>query len=176
MSNAIAPVQAPKPPEVSPQHRISGKVRVAIEAMVWQGLNRAQAAEAAGLKDNSLYVAFRRPEVKAHYLRECEVLRTSQRSRNIHRLVEIRDAAENLPAVNAIKTLDPELGMDAERLGRMSNQEQPGLTIIIAPAEPRKPVTIESSPMIPVPQPAQQLPEPEEPAREEPFFRPPRRW
>jgi hypothetical protein len=30
------------------------------------------------------------------------VLRSTERARNIHRLVEIRDAANNMPAVNAI--------------------------------------------------------------------------
>lgn len=63
------------------EYRISRKVRTAIEAMVWGGLKRHEAAERAGMKDNSLYVALRKPDVKALYLAECEVLRLSGRAR-----------------------------------------------------------------------------------------------
>jgi hypothetical protein len=68
---------------------VNGKNRVAIEAMVWDGLTRAEAAEKAGLKDHALYCALAKPHVKAFYLRQLEVLRTSERARNIHTLVEV---------------------------------------------------------------------------------------
>src|ERR1700692_4916187 len=37
--------------------RMTARVRAAIETMVWQGLKRDEAAKAAVMKDNSLYVA-----------------------------------------------------------------------------------------------------------------------
>jgi hypothetical protein len=104
----------------------SSIVRKAIELMVWEGYDRATAAKAAGMLPKSLYYAFRKTHVKQFYLAELEVLRTSERSRNIHRLCEIRDAANNMPAVVAAKTLE---GMDegAARPGSPS----PGVTIRI---------------------------------------------
>lgn len=95
--------------------------------MVWQGLKRAQAAESAGLKDHSLYVALTHPHVKAYYLQQCEVLRTSERARNIHRLIEIREAADNMPAVHAIRDLmaEPDQTLAARA------QQLPGFTIVI---------------------------------------------
>ena len=64
---------------------------------------------------------------------------------NIHRLVEIRDAADNIPAVQAIKTIEQ---LDAEAVARpMSNQATPGVTIIIqneVTAEPRAPFSCNS--------------------------------
>lgn len=86
--------------------RVTAKERTAIAAMVWDGLPRRAAAEKAGILEHSLYKALRKPSVKAHYLAELEVLRSSERARNIHRLTEIRDAADNMPAVQAIKLLE----------------------------------------------------------------------
>jgi hypothetical protein len=69
------------------------------------------------------------------------VLRTSERARNIHRLAEIRDAANNMPAVQAIKALeemrDPAAGA--------KHQPTPGLVIHVVATE-AKPVTIDVSP------------------------------
>lgn len=126
--------------EQQPTTKISGKVRAAIDAMVWQALPRKQAAEAAGISEHGLYKAFRKPPVRAAYLAELEVLRTSERSRNIHRLTEIRDAADNMPAVNAIKLLE-QIDSDAPTAGTV---RQAGITIVIqGTSEPRITQTIE---------------------------------
>ena len=95
--------------------RVTRKVREAVHAMVWLGLNRADAAKHAGLRDHSLYVAFRKPHVKALYLQELEVLRTSERARNFHVLCEVRDQTTNQMArVNAVKALE-QVDDDVER-------------------------------------------------------------
>lgn len=117
-------------PVIGPKHRITAKVRTAIDAMVWQGLTRDKAAEAAGLKDHSLYVAFRSPHVKAYYLNELEVLRTSERARNINRLCEIRDAANNMPAVNAIKALE-QIEDDRGSISGSSRHQVPGVIVVV---------------------------------------------
>lgn len=107
----------------------TGKVRKAIELMVFEGHQRKDAALAAGIKDKSLYNALAKPHVKHFYNRLLEVLRTSARARNFHRLEEIREQSTNpMAAVNAIKTLEsladtPPLGSSAPRL--------PGLVFII---------------------------------------------
>jgi hypothetical protein len=94
--------------------------------MVWQGLERADAAAQSGMTDHSLREALRKPHVKAHYLELREVLRLSALAKNIHALVEIRDQKDNHTArVAAIKTLEtlnddaPPAAGQAQRAGVM---------------------------------------------------------
>jgi hypothetical protein len=109
---------------------VTGKVKAAIEAMVWQGLKRDQAAQLAGMKDNSLYVAFRRPEVKAFYLAQCEMLRLSGKARRIHRLNEMVEQDDNKAAVvNAAMALE-RMG-DDNPASSLNNSRSPGVVVII---------------------------------------------
>lgn len=109
--------------------RVTGKLRAAIDLMVWQALTRADAAKQAGITEHGLYSAFRKPHVKAHYLSELEVLRTSERARNIHTLVEVRDQTTNQMArVQAVKELEQSAETQARSTGSLS---LPGLTIQI---------------------------------------------
>lgn len=88
--------------------RVTGKLRKAIDFMVWEGskADLQSAAAHAEMTTHSLRCALERPHVKAYYNQQIEVLRTSERARNIHRAVKIRDAAENMPAMHAIRYLD----------------------------------------------------------------------
>jgi hypothetical protein len=113
--------------------------------MVWQGLTRCEAAQAAGLQDESLRIALAKPHVIAALRREMEVLRLSERPRNIHRLAQIRDAADNMPAVNAIKALE-EIDDIAARAAT-SLQRAPGLQIVIMPAATPQPPVIDAKPV-----------------------------
>jgi hypothetical protein len=61
-------------------------------------------------------------------MRGLQVLRVGERASNIHRLCEIRDAADNMPAVNAIKTLEQ---LDAEAISRPASQTSPGIVLRI---------------------------------------------
>ena len=115
--------------------------RKAIELMVWEGHHRDDAAKAAGMLPKSLYNALRKHHVRAYYLAQLEVLRTSERARNIHRLCEIRDAANNMPAVQAIKTL--EALTDDMPAGGGGQQRTPGLVIQIVNA-PQAPAAVRS--------------------------------
>jgi hypothetical protein len=140
-TNAAIPTddRPAKPPMLSKAGRtltVTRKVKAAIEAMVWQGLKRSEAAASAGLKDHALYVALRSPHVKMHYLAECEVLRTSGRARRIHRLEAMLEQDDNKAAViNAALALDR---MEPEQAGTRGSQSQPGLTIVInTPAQPQ---------------------------------------
>lgn len=116
--------------------KITGKVRTAIQSMVWQGLKRDEAAEKAGIKDNSLYVALRRPDVKAFYLAELDVLRTSERARNIHALVDVRDTGTNqMATVAAVKALEQ---MSDETGGNAGGTTSPGVVIQIINGAPER--------------------------------------
>jgi len=138
VSPAIASNKASKPAETL---RISGRNKLAIDAMVYEGLNRKQAAEKAGLKDHALYVALTKPHVKAYYMRQLDVLRTSERARNIHTLAEVRDQTSNqmarVQAVKALEHID-----DDQQVNRGANS-LPGLQIVVmtGPQQPTIDVT-----------------------------------
>ena len=120
---------APRPGDRSAPMQVTGRLKVAIDAMVWQGLTRTEAAAQAGFKLESLHSAFGKPHVRQYYTNALHVFRTSERARNIHRLTEIRDAANNMPAVQAIRAL--ELMDEIELGGRPGAQQIPGFVIQI---------------------------------------------
>jgi hypothetical protein len=101
-------------------------VRTAIDAMIYDRCTRAQACKRAGFTERALYLALEKPEVAVYFNRSLQVLRAGERPANIHRLCEIRDAADNMPAVNAIKTLEQ---LDAEAVARPAGQISPGIVI-----------------------------------------------
>lgn len=109
---------------------VTGKNRAAIEAMVWEGLKRPDAAVKAGLTDHSLYVAMTKPHVKAFYLAQCEMLRLSGKARRIHRLNEMVEQNDNKAAViNAALALE---GMGSDNpSSSLNNQRSPGVVIQI---------------------------------------------
>lgn len=127
------PPAAAKPEEPV---RITAKIRAAIDAMVWHALPRKDAAAKAGISEHGLYKALRKPPVRALYLSELEVLRTSERARNIHRLIAIRDKADNMPAVQAIDRLER-----LEEQGSISRaaQQLPGFVIVVQSQSPHMP-------------------------------------
>ena len=87
--------------------RVTGKLYKAVEAMVWEGASRKEAAQAASLTDHGLRQALRRPHVLAFYLAECEVLRTSGRAKRLHRLEALAAQDDNRnAAVAAIKVAE----------------------------------------------------------------------
>src|SRR5262245_11767588 len=75
--------------------RISTKVREAVRLMVEEGLNRATAAERVGLRDNSLYIALRKPDVCSYRNELMRALRESEASRTISRAAKLADTAES---------------------------------------------------------------------------------
>jgi hypothetical protein len=81
--------------------KVTGKLKIAIETMVWSGACRADAAKVSGLTDHSLRSALKKPHVKAAYLAELEVLRLSARARAFHRLVELSEQNDNKGAAVA---------------------------------------------------------------------------
>lgn len=129
------PTQPPAIPDdqrkQSRKLQVTGRLKVALECMVWEGLKRDDAATKAGLTVHALYSALRKPHVKAEYLAQCEVLRTSGRARRIHRLEEISEATSNLNAsVQAIRSLDAPDGGNSS-IGSGTSAASPGVTIHI---------------------------------------------
>jgi hypothetical protein len=126
--------------------RMTVRVREAVSLMVWRGLKRDEAAKAIGLRDNSLYVALRKPDVRAFYLEECETLRLSGRARRLHRLEALAEQDRNVAgAVAAIKAAE-QLEDDDHALGRGPRAVVPGLVIVINNNKNHAPPAIDITP------------------------------
>jgi hypothetical protein len=121
----------------SAPHHVTGKLRTAIERMVWQGDKRADAAAGAGMTDHGLRSALRKSHVKAAYLAELDLLRTSERARSVHALVDVRDASDNAMArVAAAKELERSA---VEQVPYAGAPIRPGLVIVVLPAAQASP-------------------------------------
>jgi hypothetical protein len=131
---------------------VSGKLKVAIDLMLFGDgsasgpSRRADAAKAAGMTDHGLREAFKKPHVRAYYNVGLEILRTSERARNISALAKVRDASENdMAKVSAAKALEQlaepngpgGAGGGRARAGYMIDLgETPGVVINIIPPPP----------------------------------------
>jgi hypothetical protein len=125
---------APRPPlqainKPTKALKIGKKLFHAIECMIFEGLELSDAAQAADMTTFALRQAFGRPHVIAHHKARREVLRAAASSKNILRLTQIRDAADNMPAVNAIKALE-DLGSE-QGGARGTSSSSPGIVIRI---------------------------------------------
>ena len=118
--------------------KVTGKLKVAIDAMVWEGLTRPDAAKQAGLTDHGVRTAFGKPHVKGYYRQQIEMLRTSELARNIRTYVDVRDNSGNAMArIAAAKALDGQ--SDQQPVSAVTRA--PGVVVIIqqggsAPLEP----------------------------------------
>lgn len=145
----LATIEQPTRQAIEAQDRskplqVTGKLKRALEAMVWEGARRNEAAEKAGMTDHSLRSALKKPHVKRHYLAELDVLRTSERARNIHTLAEVRDQKSNQMArVQAVKALE-QLADDEPT--QSARSRVPGVTIIIAGAAPQTTHLVQNDP------------------------------
>ena len=163
------------PIERSRPLQVTGRLRAAIDAMVWRGLTRDQAAEAAGIKPHSLYCAFKKSHVLAHYRGELGALRESTRARNFHRLDAIAETSGNdMAKVSAIRGMEQ---IDHDERTRPLGNVSCGVTIrIVQPA----PGSISSAPDVIDVAPSHtiehQAPEPARDVHGNPIFDPRPRW
>ena len=105
-------------------------VKTAIDALMYDRCNRAEACERAGITERSLYLALEKPEVAEYFNAALVLLRQGERPRNIHRLAEIRDAGTGTPAVNAIRALEL-LAEHDDRPDAPTRRQLPGLVVVI---------------------------------------------
>jgi hypothetical protein len=118
--------------------QIRGKLLHVLNAMVWDGLELAEAARNFKMTAFAIRKAMAKPHVQAYLRSERQVLRESLSPRNIHRLREIRDAADNMPAIQAIRTLEQ---MGDDQPGASSGASaSPGITIRIINTQPAAPM------------------------------------
>jgi hypothetical protein len=122
---------------------VSGKLKIAIDLML-EGSRRPDAATAAGLKDHSVREAMKKAHVRAYWNHGLQVLRESERARNIITLVAVRDGeghSNPIARVSAAKALeqiaDPALpggsggGRRSGYLIDLREEQAPGLVIVV---------------------------------------------
>jgi hypothetical protein len=110
---------------------VTGKLKAALEFMVWEGLKYQDAATKAGLAASSVRFALRKPHVLQHYNAELAALRTSARALNFHRLDKIADDSKNdMARVAAVKALEL-ISDQADERQRPGAAILPGLQIVI---------------------------------------------
>jgi hypothetical protein len=123
---------------------VTGKLKIAIELMVWSAARRAEAAENAGLTDHSLRAALKKPHVLRFYQEELRVLRESVRAKNFHRLDDIAEKSPNAMAkVAAIKTMEQ---LSDQETATRGSQTLPGLQIVIVQGGHTEPAVVDVTP------------------------------
>ena len=110
-----------------PPRRITRRVKRAIELIVHEAMAFDEAAREVNFSLRALRLAMNKPHVMAYYKAECEVFRDCRRARNYQRLAQIADDQNNMPAVNAIKTM---MGLELEQTNNKQTTS-PGVTIRI---------------------------------------------
>jgi len=126
--------------------RVTGKLKIAIDRLVWFGDRRADAAAAANLTDHGLRTALRKSHVLAYLRAELALLREGERPRNVHRLAELRDQDENrAAAVKAVQVLE----QLTENETQYTPRQGPAFQIIVIDAAGKPlPVQPEQTPQI----------------------------
>ena len=111
----------------TPPTRITTRVKRAVEHIVETGAAYNEAAAHVGMSTYRLRLALDKPHVIAFMRNRLHVSRELRSPKNFHRLCEIADAENNMPAVNAIKALEQ---LSDEQTNK-PNTASPGVTIRI---------------------------------------------
>ena len=120
-----------------PPLRITKRVKDAINAMVIDKQHWSDAARSVGLTSRHMRLALEKPHVMAYLRKQLDVSRGARVVANYHRLCEIADAENNMPAVNAIKALE---GLELEQTNNKQTTS-PGVTIRIVNVATTNPTT-----------------------------------
>ena len=111
----------------TPTPRISRRMKRAIENIVHDRMALNEAAQANGFTTRTMRLALERPHVLAFYKQQVDVFKDCRLARNYHRLADIADAEDNMPAVNAIKAMM----MISDEQTNNKQTTAPGVTIRI---------------------------------------------
>jgi hypothetical protein len=129
----------------SAKGKVTGRLKLALEFMVWGGLKRGEASEKAKLTDDGLRRALKKRHVLAFYLQECETLRVSGRARRIHRLEELSEQNSNMQAaVNANRALE---NMAEDAAAAAGIVRPAGMLIVVVDGQGR-PLPVQPAPRV----------------------------
>jgi alkanesulfonate monooxygenase SsuD/methylene tetrahydromethanopterin reductase-like flavin-dependent oxidoreductase (luciferase family) len=113
---------------------VTGKIRVAIEAMIFAGKTTKEAAEIAEMPVKSLYTMLGQSRYAQAYTRALEVRRTAERSRNVHVAAQIRDDGRNEQArIAAMRFLEGQGERGSSGPVSISVNVSPGWVIDLGP-------------------------------------------
>ena len=110
-----------------PPLRITKRVKDAIHAMVVDKQRWDDAARSVGLTARHMRLALEKPHVIAYLRKQLDVSRGARQVANYHRLCEIADAENNMPAVQAIRALE----QISDEQTNTKQTTSPGVTIRI---------------------------------------------
>lgn len=111
---------------------LTPKNKAAVEAMVYEGLKRSEAAELVGLTDHALRTALTKPHVLA-YLNDCmEVLRTGLRPRALHTMGELLESKNDSTKFKAAEYLDG-MNRSSHQVGATQVNVQVNNTVNVTP-------------------------------------------
>jgi len=126
MNSDLVPMRSGHPIRSKPRHTkrykprgdyLSQRVKRAIEAIIFDGKERDEAAALVGLKDTSLRTAFAMPKVRAYHSLCLQVLRDGGRAKGLRKIMDLTDTAksENVQ-LQAAKYLDSEGNSDRSQV------------------------------------------------------------
>jgi hypothetical protein len=125
------------PTKIDPNDRPpTGRTKRALDLMVHEGFTDNEAAVQIGITVTAIRLAIQRRGVRAYLNEQREVSRERICARNYHRLAQIRDKADNMPAVQAIKLLEKRDDIDGPGSAARTS---PGLVIVIQGAAAHAP-------------------------------------
>ena len=118
-----------KPRTKAERRRVTGRLKTALDLMIYEGQAFDVAARTANLTVRSMRRALDRPYVIAYLKAQREVFRASASAANIHRLVEMRDKSGNAMAkLGAIKVLE-QIDETAPNAGNRA--ASPGFVVVV---------------------------------------------
>lgn len=142
----LTPAQAPRSPARQTANkalRVTGRLRKALDLMVWDGLTDNQAAVSAGMNVLSIRLALRKQHVRAYFQQQTQVLREREGPRTIHAFIEVRDQKSNQMArVAAGKAL---LQLEDQPQNAAARHQSPGFVIAIVAAPAGSSASVEQS-------------------------------
>lgn len=140
-----------QPDAADTPRKLTPKRRRLIERMVWHGERLPIAAASIGMSESAARIALRAPEVRAEMQAQMQVLKSSERPRNIRRLAELRDQDEAKGAAVQAARLLEEMAEDGTE--RRHQGVALGIVVVIpqgAGSEPQMGhlATIDAKPLI----------------------------
>jgi hypothetical protein len=122
--------------------RVTGRLRHALDAMIWENLTDNEAAVKFKISVQAIRLALKRPHVLAYLKQQRQVLHAREFARNSHALIEVRDQKANQMArVAAVRALEQSDAQAMPFIGKPA----PGFVIVVntqgaAPPTPPAPM------------------------------------
>jgi|SRR5215468_3346948 len=146
--------QQGKQADKSPKNGIGGRLKAALDDMVWNGTKWDEAARKANLTTRSMRMSMQKPHVLRYIRAQRGVVLAQSSAKTFHRLAELRDQDENrnaaVAAARALEAMTNEAFGDKPALSissrgaagyviDLSEPARPGLQIVLVEREKAAP-------------------------------------